>query len=188
MESPKKARRIVGKQAVPSVIARRASDVKAEMIGLRGCQFRRMLRIGLPPWLFGLLFAFRHLSTPATSNICIEWFSGVGSIADAWRTDGFPAATFDILHDPIKQDFMSDAGFWNAINLLRGLQPGKGIQCFATVCSTWVWMSRSSTGRRADKPMGDFTPKVLEANAMVSRMVLMILFGVCRNIAWCSEF
>ena len=39
-------------------------------------------------------------------------------IADACLADGFPAATFDILHDPDKQDFISAAGFWNAINVL----------------------------------------------------------------------
>ena len=85
-------------------------------------------------------------------------------------------------------DFMSDDGIYNAIAIARRLKPVTGLQTFATVCSTWVWISRSSTRRSPGNPLGNTSSDVVAgANAMVSRMVLLILFLSARFIAWILE-
>lgn len=85
-------------------------------------------------------------------------------------------------------DFMSDAGIFHAIALARRVKPVTGLQTFATVCSTWVWICRSSTLRSPQNPLGNTSsPAVAEANAMVSRMALLICFLSARFIGWVLE-
>jgi len=98
------------------------------------------------------------------------------------------AGRYEVKKDPRLMNFMTDEGFWNAIALARRVRPRDGIQTFATVCSTWVWISRSSTGRSLRNVLGNVRSEVVaEANAMVSRMVLLILFLCARCVAWLLE-
>ena len=95
---------------------------------------------------------------------------------------------YELLKDPINMDFMSDEGFYHAIALARQVKPSEGLQTFATVCSTWVWISRASTQRSLGNPLGNVKSKgVAQANAMVTRMVLLICFLASRFIGWVLE-
>ena len=59
---------------VPPVVRRRRSDVRGESLGgFSGLEYRRMRRIGLPMWFFGLLAM--QTEVPAPSLHLIEWFS-----------------------------------------------------------------------------------------------------------------
>ena len=85
-------------------------------------------------------------------------------------------------------DFMTDEGIFHAIALARRLKPVTGLQTFATVCSTWVWISRSSTRRSRQNVLGNqWIDNVAKANAMVSRMCLLICFLSARFISWILE-
>ena len=56
------------------MVRRRRSDVRGESLGgFSGLEYRRMRRIGLPMWFFGLLAM--QTGVPAPSLHLIEWFS-----------------------------------------------------------------------------------------------------------------
>lgn len=63
------------------------------------------------------------------------------------------------------------------------LHDTRGIR-FGIVCSTWVWISRSSTGRSGTNVNGNATPSVLSGNRMASRVMLLWWLCAARNI-WC---
>ena len=119
---------------------------------------------------------------------CVEWFSGVQSIVTAFREQGLKACGFDVENNSWTQDFMSDLGFLNALQRVRRLIPRTGFSSFACVCSSWIFLSRGSTGRSALNPMGNTQlPSVMMANMMVSRTVLLILIGVAKCTGWMIE-
>ena len=118
----------------------------------------------------------------------VEWFSGVQSVVAAFREQGLKACGFDVENNSWTQDFMSDLGFLNALQRVRRLIPRTGFSSFACVCSSWIFLSRGSTGRSAVNPTGNAElPSVRNANTMVSRTVLLILLGVARFTGWMIE-
>ena len=99
----------------------------------------------------------------------IEFFSGDGNAARAFREDGKQAATFEFQDDPRTQDFMSAAGFAQlgtrqcvslcavtivqmsmhlrlAIHLVLSAVPN-GLMLLAPECGSWTVISRGSTWR-----------------------------------------
>lgn len=67
--------------------------------------------------------------------------------------------------------------FRSALQLVRRIRE-HGILWASPVCSTWVWMSRGSTGRSAENPLGDITRSaVREGNLMVSRCASSVCVG-----------
>ena len=59
---------------------------------------------------------------------------------------------------------------------------------FAPVCSSWVWINRSSSGRSVDCPLGDVSQRyVSDANCMVSRVVFLALLATCLNLRFLIE-
>ena len=87
---------------------------------------------------------------------------------------GYTAMAFDVCNDSM-EDFISLQGMVIALVWLFRCLLGAGHH-FATVCSTWIWISRSSTLRSDAQPMGiQPRSKVVEqANEQVSVMVLYI--------------
>jgi hypothetical protein len=161
---------------------------------MEGLYVRRMWMLGLPRIFFWILLRLRHIPglihTPDLN--CVEYFAGVQSIARAFSDGGLNAAAYDICNDSVKQDFVGDLGFITAIQWAKRLIPGDSLAFFATVCSTWVWVSRSSTHRSHNNPHGlnhDGSGQlcVVQANQMVTRMVLLILFCGCRDVCWLLE-
>lgn len=54
---------------------------------------------------------------------------------------------------------------------------------FAPVCSSWVWINRSSSGRSVADPLGDQSqPYVVQANVMVARVIYLALLGMCLGL------
>jgi hypothetical protein len=92
------------------------------------------------------------------------------------------AAQQDILLHMVFHNFMSAAGWVNALQLVRRLMRG-GLTHWATVCSTWIWMARSGTLRSEERPLGKrpWSDKVAEANAMVSRMIVLLYLIVAQD-------
>ena len=98
------------------------------------------------------------------------------------------AMGFDIANDPW-QDSLSDRGILMMFEMFRRLKD-RGGSHWGTVCSTWVWVARSSTFRYPDATMGlegRQTDKVLQANRMVSIMCCFLLWMLCRGSSWCVE-
>jgi hypothetical protein len=102
------------------------------------------------------------------------------------RTPRFKVGTFEILDDPA-QDILSSVGFILAVRMLLQVR-GRGILHFATVCSSWVMINRSTSGRSPYCPLGDTAHQyVRDANVMVSRSMLLALFGLALGHDWALE-
>ena len=71
------------------------------------------------------------------------------------------AVSFDILDDPLYQNLLTAAGWVHATVLALKIKIGGGALT-APVCSTWVWLSRFSTGRRLWCPLGSKHSKVVQ--------------------------
>ena len=94
---------------------------------------------------------------------------------------------FEIEHDRKLMDFVSGPGLMTAIGLMRRLKRG-GLQHWDTVCSSWVWVGRNSTGRSFLRPMGlARVPSVAVANCMVSRMALLAMYGLSKRSLFMLE-
>ena len=188
------ARRIRGKTADPQVfhprleVKRRRSEVLGEHLGgMPGIEVRRLFLMGLPCWFFNMIWLAVRTFDASRDLVCFENFAGVGEILSAFARDGFASEGFDYSWDPNFMDFNSSQGFLLALLLTLRLVP-EGCNWYATVCSTWVWMSRASTKRTIMAPMGRRTlAKVKQANAQVARMVLLTTLCLAKRCLWALE-
>lgn len=90
----------------------------------------------------------------------------------ALRALGLNIMSYEYDDDCVNQDILSPSGFAFALALLLRARPGS-VVWFAIVCSTWVWVSRYSTGRSAWNPLGRRTKATVEANFMMARVLLL---------------
>ena len=180
--------RLLRKQTVPPALARRFSEVVAERLQMDPSHVRRMRSLRLPRWLYRFLAALAQTHPGLEDLDMIEWFSGVESLVAAWERDGYSGFGYDKNKHHELMDLCRDAGFVFALWLSRRLRSNTGFQSFGTVCSSWVWMSRSGTKRRSGQCMGDTSSFVVAtANMMVSRACLLKRLGLARRIAWVLE-
>ena len=101
-----------------------------------------------------------------------EFFAGDMAITSQLQTIGYAAFPFELKLDNEGHDILTDSGFCFALSLVCKLRRG-GLAWFGIVCSTWVFMSRSTTGRHYCAPLGNMTDVVKKANCMTSRVVLL---------------
>ena len=187
-EQPRrKVRRISGKTREEAT-AYGSPDIEgARSMGVQVRCRNQLRRWGVPPLFLALiamvLQATQGLQSPVNA---VEGFSGVGRIDTAFKEMGYAAHGFDIDHHRCFESINSDEGFCTLIYWILCLSP-LGLAHFATVCSTWVWVSRSSTGRSAVKPEGFDTEAVRSANCMVERTVLLLLLCAARGCHFILE-
>jgi len=63
-----------------------------------------------------------------------------------------------------------------------------GLLWAAPVCSSWVFMSRGSTGRSATTPLGSSSSKsATEGNIMAGRCAALAMLAALLNVKWCIE-
>lgn len=75
----------------------------------------------------------------------VEYFAGRREVTKAQWRNGKLAIAFEIDDDAELGDILSDWGYIHAIVLALKVGPTGG-SLAAIVCSTWVWLSRGSTG------------------------------------------
>ena len=104
---------------------------------------------------------------------CVEHYSGVGRIAEAFRDHDHPAQEFDVLRHATHENALTCEGLM--AQLAHTCNTCEyGLNWWATVCSTWVWMSRGTTLRGAQDPEGNTDlPGVRDANTQVWLSFLM---------------
>ena len=171
-------------------IARRCSDVAGEYMGINGLELRRLLRMCVPIVFLNIMCSLLRDDFVPRDLDCIEYFAGRARIHEAFVAGGFHAASFEVLWTST-MNFNNIYGFINAVMLTLRLRP-RALQWFATVCSTWVWVSRGTTWRSEDAPEGPKTlrhrtKRVKEANMQVSRMMLLACVAVSRRARWALE-
>ena len=158
----------------PRKVVRRKSDVMGEYIGMAGLFLRRMISLGIPAWFFMVVKTLHERFDLDEQYDCIEWYAGVSTIQRAFKAHGMAAAAFDKENNPEGQNFLTALGFVHAIILSLRLKP-RGLNFWATVCSTWVSLCRNSTYRTDWRPLGNKSASCIkDANLQVTRMVLLI--------------
>ena len=170
-------------------VRHRASDAHGAKRGLSGHEFRKMARLGLPIFMMNiLLFLFGSSQTINSRNLYnIEFFVGVSAIQRAALDLQLASCRYDIIFNQDSNDVNSLVGFLTAVQLCRRLKKG-ALAHFATVCSTWVWISRSSTKRSVTCPLSEKpTECVKQANKMVGRCTLLMILVMALEGIWILE-
>ena len=141
---------------------------------------RRLRRIGAPLVLLQLV-AWAFLSGIVNGEIDgAEFFAGDMAVTTKLQEAGFTCFPFELKLDAVCHDILSDPGFAFAVALVCRVRSG-GFVWFGIVCSTWVFMSRSSTGRDLNHPLGRATSLVTAANVMTSRVLLLFWLAAARG-------
>lgn len=164
--------------------------LSAAAVGVSILTFKRMKVLGCPFNFFMLLTMMRSAVDGCLASdglILLELFCGVAAITRAFNAAGLPATGYDYLKDPYMNDINSPAGFICALTMLLTLHPTDGLLWLATVCSTWVWMSRGSTMRSLEFPLGMPCHSTAGANQMVARCGLLIMLCMAFGCAWILE-
>ena len=164
------------------------SSSRAEKLGISTNTFRRLYANGWPIVLFNLLFMMQTLGGPfMPESDCIEFFSGVANVVKAFKGHGFTAHEFDIINHADYQSLVTPNGFLVALCLSLSLRK-MGMAHWATVCSTWIFLSRSSVCRSEAMPYGDQSKRcVKEANIMVGRMAAIMMLLGAKKCTWILE-
>ena len=91
------------------------------------------------------------------------------------------------MRDPLNMDLCSARGFVYAVWLVLATQC-QGLNWFATVCSSWVWMSRATTRRSRQDIYGRVDlPSCHAGNIQTARSALLMLLCACRHVWWALE-
>ena len=115
----------------------------------------------------------------------VELFAGEAAVSKGMRAFGYCGYTMD-LRISLDHDLLSPAGFVQLLANLSRLRPG-GVFWAAPPCSTWVFMSRHSTGRNLCVTGNTSSPYVLAQNALVCRLLVALRFCVARGVYFIVE-
>ena len=191
-----KRRRISGKSRDPGYEVQsvspvppppsRSSEALGERCGLPAMVVRRAKRLKVPSWVFtimSLLMMNAHVCCTPRLH-AVEFYSGAATIYNAYERVGLRAAKVDNKYtDDPAYDFTTPEGLVCLIFYVMCLHM-RGLNFHAVVCSTWVWMSRNSTGRTHARPKGNDTEVVRQANLMVTRTCLAIRLASAKFCRW----
>ena len=179
---------VVGEKANPRQPCSINTFVIAAALGLSVFSYGRLLAVGFPTIVFEIMKTVVAMRQP-TPRLCgLEAFCGVATIATEFIQAGFPFHGADILLDPDNHDLTTPAGFVYLLFMVLSFE-ADAILWFATVCSSWIWLSRSSTGRNKRMPLG--TPhlcrSVEDGNTMVARSAVLMMLCAARHGWWALE-
>jgi len=117
----------------------------------------------------------------------VEYFAGSCTVTRHLQAQGYQGVPYDKLFNNVLQNVLCYKGFCFAM-WLACMVDSAGIVFLAPVCSSWVWVCRSGSGRCAAFPLGDTSKRfVRHGNAMVSRTVLLLWILEARGVFWVLE-
>ena len=144
----------------------------------------------LPEVLLALVFTHLSLIHSVIDTIddlscrplqSVELFSGEQAISHAVRSQSFPAGSFDKRYH-VDEDLSKPKGFSLALVMVMQIVRF-GMLWGAPVCSSWVWVSRSRTGRsRQDARGATKYLSVRDSNAMVEFTTLLFVIAYGRGV------
>ena len=119
--------------------------------------------------LYELLKLVNKVSASSARDLhCVECFCGVAAIVRAFQAAGLNAVGMDVALDPDYMDLCTSEGMVMAVSLCMKLSPD-ALAWFATVCSSWIWICRDKTRRRANRVEDAAWPDAASAAAPVRR-------------------
>ena len=154
--------------------------------------FHNLCALGAPVAFFNILRAVRHRVPGSPSLRCLDGFCGHAAIMKSFLARNQRAVGYDRSLTGRNHDILTAEGFCTALVFCLSLMPGKALSHWGPPCSSWVYMSRGSTGRRVYNPMGilligETTPSVGESNMLVSRLVLLLMLCTALQVIWILE-
>ena len=116
----------------------------------------------------------------------VEIFAGEASVSKGMRLLGYEGQTLD-LRKSLTHDILTPAGFLTAMAAAMRIRRG-GVLWAAPPCSTWIFLSRHSTGRDKD-PSGNWQTSayVASQNALVCRLLLLARLCIARGVYYIIE-
>ena len=107
----------------------------------------------------------------------VEYFAGKLAITQSMRGAGLRAFGYDLEYAVGDEtNMLSVSGFIFAV-MLACCGIARGAAWFAPVCSSWIWVCRSITGRWEGNAEGRrWIPSVMDGNIMCARTVLLAYF------------
>lgn len=147
---------------------------------------RRLAYCGAPVAMINVISYLVGLGTTQRDLHMVELFSGEAALSCGFQEKGMRCEQLDIRRNAL-DDIRKVSGFLRACQLVMRLEVG-GLLWSGNPCNTWVWISRSSTGRSRGNPLGRTDQAcVSEANTTASRVALLVLLAVCRGACWAIE-
>ena len=159
-------------------------------LGFSVVAYQRLKMLGCPSQFIELMVLVRASLKGFDGHpelVLFEMFCGVAAIAREFAKLQLPAMGFDVLKDPVLNDILTPYGFIYATTMVMSLDQRTGILWLATVCSSWVWMSRNSTGRSIRNPLGGTGTSTTQGNTMVARCSLLVLVCIAVGNSWALE-
>lgn len=115
-----------------------------------------------------------------------EECSGCGALTAGVREYSFKALRRDKLYHPYF-DLLTAIGFLTTLAAVRSLVCG-GVYWAAPPCSTWIWLSRSTTGRSLTRPRGSrIWKKVRRANRLIRRLLYICEYLFQKKVHYVIE-
>ncbi len=118
-----------------------------------------------------------------------EVFAGHAAVSRAMQGLGYVGRSLDRSYDPSPQDgynVLNPGGFLLLLSTALDIAPG-GVLWAAPPCSTWIWLSRNSTGRNLAPQGNVLSRSVVAQNALVERLVLVLEILTLRRVHWIIE-
>lgn len=137
--------------------------------------------MGLLRRMLPLLLA-ATLGTVLTRSVdLVEIFSGEKAVTNGLMMFSFKGMAIDHDMGP-NYDILTTDGFFLCLLAVLSIKRG-GLLWMAPPCSSWVWMSRGSTGRRPHDPMGDASiPNVQAQNKLACRVANLMYVASRRGV------
>ena len=178
--------------AVVPVVSGSGWESRVAAYGLDPVSFRWLCNLGAPVGFFNVLHWLRASFGSREDLRCIDGFAGAARIFSAFSAAGLPSAAYDLDNDPVLQNILSAPGFITLVQWCRRLKAFESFSSWGVLCSSWIFMSRSSTGRRpynveGERVDGSTTRSVREGNLMASRMSLILMLLMVRGTIFCVE-
>lgn len=112
----------------------------------------------------------------------VELESGVEAVTRAAKGRGHRARAFDIKRDPVHENVLLEAGFFNAVGLIMRLRVG-GLLGQAPVCSSWVGLNAANTKRNKDNFAGDEDYEAVQiGNTMADVSFFLMGLALAREV------
>lgn len=136
-----------------------------------------------------------HQRTPAQETpehpdnrllVFAEMFAGERAISKGMLAFGYAGRSFDLRLSSL-HNFLNPVGFLALLGTIMNMCQG-GVLWLAPPCSTWVWMSRASTGRHLNiLGFEEESHYIKSQNMLVNRMVYLLVLCIKRGVHFIVE-
>eukprot|EP00435_Cladocopium_sp_Y103_P073051 s121_g42.t1 len=135
--------------------------------------------------LLPVLAFIAQIPSSKSPNDFVEICAGDARASCALRQSGFAGKEYDVLYSK-NHDLLRTIGFITMLMAVRNLRPG-GLVLVGPPCSSWIFLSRSQTGRSWSNPEGNGRRAVELANIFIRRLLYILYFAHKRGCKFLIE-